>query len=180
MKIGIANDHCGVNRKKEIIKYLKSKKYEVIDFGSNTPESVDYPIYAFELGKKISNKEVDLGILLCGTGVGMSIAANKVNGVRCAKVDNIKDAKLTRQHNDANMIALSAGISIIKTKDIIDVFLKTKFSGEDRHIRRISMIDTYKNESFSELDDSFMNKDKIPVENNIEEPINIEEEANDN
>ncbi len=180
MKIGIANDHRGVNRKNDIMKYLNRKKYEVIDFGTNTSESVDYPIYAFELAKKVSHKEIDFGILLCGTGVGMCIAANKVDGIRCAKVDNINDAKLTRLHNDANMLALSSEISLIRTKDILDVFLKTKFSEEERHIRRISMINSYIKESALEENDYSMNKEQIQVENNIEESSTIAVKENDN
>lgn len=177
MKIGITNDHRGVNRKKEIIKYLKAKGHEVFDFGSNTSESVDYPIYAFDIGKRISNKELELGILLCGTGVGMCIAANKVNGVRCANLNNIEDAKLAREHNNANAIALSSDMSMIRIKDILDVFLKAKFSNEERHSRRINLIDSYKNETVIENNASFVDKDMINVENNIKESsINQEQE----
>lgn len=180
MKIGITNDHRGVNKKKEIIKYLRSKGHEVFDFGSNSSESVDYPIYAFDIGKRISNNEVDLGILLCGTGIGMCIAANKVNGVRCANLNNIKDAKLAHQHNNANAIALSSDMSMIRIKDILDVFLKSKFSKEDRHLRRVNLIDSYKNENVIENNASFMDKDVINVENNIEESTTSQEQNNDN
>lgn len=180
MKIGITNDHRGVNRKKEIIKYLRSKRYEVIDYGPNSPESVDYPIYAFDIGKRISNKEVDLGILLCGTGVGMCIAANKVNGVRCANLNNIKEARLARQHNNANAIALASDMSMIRIKDILDVFLKAKFSDEERHIRRVNLIDSYKNEPVIDTNTSFVNKDEITVENNISEEVANQVDSNDN
>lgn len=180
MKIGITNDHRGVNRKKEIIKYLRSKGHEVLDFGSNSLESVDYPIYAFDIGKRISNNEIELGILLCGTGVGMCIAANKVNGVRCANLNNIKDAKLAHQHNNANAIAISSDMSMIRIKDILDAFLKAKFSSEERHIRRVNLIDSYKNENVIENNDSFMDKDVINAENNTKESFENKEKEDDN
>ena len=107
MKIAIANDHNGINIKTMLKKYLEELGYEVLDFGSNTSESVDYPNYAFKVGKSVASKESDLGILICGTGIGMSIACNKVKGVRCAKVSNLEESILSRQHNNANVIALS-------------------------------------------------------------------------
>jgi len=180
MKIGITNDHRGVNRKKEIIKYLKSKGHEILDFGPNTSESVDYPIYAFDIGKRISNKEIEFGILLCGTGIGMCIAANKVNGVRCANLNNINDAKLAREHNNANAIALNSDMNMIRIKDILDVFLKTKFSNEERHARRVSLIDSYKNETIIENNDSFGNNDMINEENNTKESFIKQEQENVN
>ena len=180
MKIGITNDHRGVNRKKEIIKYLKSKGHEVLDFGPNSLDSVDYPIYAFDIGERISNNEIELGILLCGTGIGMCISANKVNGVRCANLNNIKDAKLARQHNNANAIALSSDMSMIRIKDILDVFLKAKFSSEERHVRRVNLIDSYKNDSVIENNASFMDKDVINVEDNTNESFTSQEKENDN
>lgn len=143
MIIGIANDHRGVKRKKEIVNFLEKKGYEIVDFGTNTEESVDYPKFAFELGENISNKKIDMGILLCGTGIGMSIAVNKVKDVRCARIDSIKDAKITREHNDANVLAISSELNIFKTKRIVDTFLTTSFSNEERHIKRIEMISKY-------------------------------------
>lgn len=143
MIIGIANDHRGVKRKKEIVNFLEKKGYEIVDFGTNTEESVDYPKLAFELGENISNKKIDMGILLCGTGIGMSIAVNKVKDVRCARIDSIKDAKITREHNDANVLAISSELNIFKTKRIVDTFLTTSFSNEERHIKRIEMISNY-------------------------------------
>ncbi len=180
MKIGITNDHRGVNRKKEIIKYLKSKGHQVMDFGSNSLESVDYPIYAFDIGKKISNNEIELGILLCGTGVGMCIAANKVNGVRCANLNNIKDARLAHQHNNVNAIALSSDMSMIRIKDILDAFLKEKFSSDERHIRRINLIDSYRNETVIESNTSLMDKEEINAKDNIGESFTNQEKENDN
>ena len=91
------------------------------------------------------NKESDLGILLCGTGIGMSIAANKVNGIRCAKVNNVHDTVLTREHNNANVIALSANDTLFKTKKIVNAFINTSFSNDERHIRRIEMLEKHDN-----------------------------------
>ena len=143
MTIGIANDHRGVKRKKEIIKFLEKKGHKVINFGTDNCESVDYPKYAFAVGEDISSKKIDFGILLCGTGIGMSIAVNKVKNVRCARIDSIKDAKLTRSHNDANVLAISSELNFRKTKRIIETFINTKFSNDERHVRRIEMISKY-------------------------------------
>lgn len=142
MKIGIASDHRGYNKKEKIIKYLKEIGYDVIDYGTNNEQSVDHPIYAFKLCEDVENS-VEKGILLCGTGIGMSIAANKVKGIRCAKVSSIKEAKLSRQHNNANVIAMSADMSLFKTKKIIDLFLKTDFLNEEKYIKRNKMVDDY-------------------------------------
>ena len=143
MKIGIAADHHGVKTKEKIKKYLEHFGYEVIDYGTNTIASVDYPEYAFKVGKALK-EEIELGILICGTGIGMSIAANKVEGVRCALVHNTKEAKLTKEHNNANCIALSSTLGMFRIKDILDVFINTKFSNEERHQRRVDMINNYK------------------------------------
>lgn len=141
MTIGIANDHRGLNLKQDLTNYLESLGYNIIDYGTNSDISVDYPIYAFKVGSAIKNNEIDLGILICGTGIGMSIAANKVDKVRCAKVDNIEEARLARLHNNANVIAISE--NNINAKEITKTFLTTDFSGEERHLRRIEMIDNY-------------------------------------
>ncbi len=143
MKIGIATDHRGVKIKKNLIKYLNKKGFEVIDYGPYNEEAVDYPDYAFLIGEKINSFEIDLGILICGTGIGMSIACNKVKGIRCAKVDNLEEAKYAKLHNCANVVTLSSKMSIFKMKDILDVFLNTDFSNEERHIRRVEKIDNY-------------------------------------
>jgi len=140
--IGITNDHRGVAVKQELTNFLKELGYNIVDYGSNG-ENADYPPLAFEIGEAIRNKKIEFGILICGTGIGMSIACNKVKGVRCAKVDNVNDAKLTREHNNANAIAISGELPISDLKDIIKTFLKTPFSFEERHIRRIEMIDKY-------------------------------------
>jgi len=143
MKIGIACDHAGYIKKEKLIKYLKKKKYEVIDYGTNSKMSVDYPDYAKKLCAGINNNEIELGILICYTGIGMSIAANKIDNIRCAKVDNVKEAELTRLHNNSNVMALSARKCMFELKDIIDKFLITKFSEEERHIRRINKLVNY-------------------------------------
>lgn len=140
MKIGIATDHHGVTKKQELIKTLENK-YQIIDYGSNKEEPVDYPLYAFKIGEAIKNKTIDYGILLCGSGIGMSIACNKVKGVRCAKVNTEEEAKYSRLHNNANVIALSSTTENIE--QIIETFLTTEFSKEERHHRRVEQIDKY-------------------------------------
>ncbi|HHU54994.1 MAG TPA: ribose 5-phosphate isomerase B [Mollicutes bacterium] len=146
MNIGIATDHRGVTQKKKLIKYLEAKGHNIYNYGTDSEESVDYPDYAFLIGNKINEGEIELGILICGTGVGMCIASNKVRGIRCAKVDNTKEAKLSRLHNNANVISLSSYMGLTKMKDILDVFIKTKFSNEERHLLRLNKVDNYNNE----------------------------------
>ena len=143
MKIIIANDHKGLKLKKQIIKLLEKQSYEIVNLGADVDSSTDYPKYAFEVGKMISEDPNAIGILICGTGIGMSIAANKVKGVRCALVNNSIDAKLTREHNDANVLAIASTMNMVKVKKVISTFLKTSFSNEDRHIKRINMIKEY-------------------------------------
>lgn len=145
MKIGIASDHRGYKLKEKVTKYLKAKKYDVIDYGTDSSVSVDYPDFGIKLGEEYSNKSFDYGIAICSNGIGISIACNKVKGVRCAKVDNIKDAKMAREHNNANIIAIGSNKFLFEIKDIVDVFLKTKFSEEERHNRRIKKIYDYEN-----------------------------------
>lgn len=138
MKIGIANDHRGVNLKKKIMNYLHEKDILCVNYGTNSEESCDYVDYALKLGNAINNKEVDLGILICGTGIGMSIAANKINGIRCARVVNSDEAKLSREHNMANIMAI--GENIENVFSVVDTFINTKESKEERHIRRVNKI----------------------------------------
>lgn len=145
MKIGIANDHGGVEVKKELVKYLVLNGYQVTNYGSDNDAPVDYPIYAFKVGEAIKNKEIDLGILICKSGIGMSIAANKIKGVRCAKVETKEDAKVTKEHNHSNVIALSANKQIEELKEIVKNFLETEYSMEERHVRRVQMMDNYDN-----------------------------------
>ena len=143
MKISIANDHNGVLIKNTIKEYLENLGYEVIDFGSNDNMSVDYPNFAFKVGKSVASKDTDLGILICGTGIGMSIACNKVKVIRCAKVSNGEEARLSKQHNNANVIALSSHLKDTEIKEIVKTFVETDFSNEERHIRRNGLIDNY-------------------------------------
>ena len=138
MKIGISNDHHGVELKNKIIKYLHGKGIECINFGTNDNESVDYVEYAVKLCPAINEKQVDLGILICGTGIGMSIAANKIKGIRCGKVSTVREAALTKEHNMANVIALSEYTENVE--EIVDAFINTEYSNEERHIRRIEEI----------------------------------------
>lgn len=139
--IGIASDHAGYELKEKVKKYLNELNYQVIDYGTMVDTSVDYPDYAFKVGESIANKGIKLGILICKTGIGMSIACNKVKGVRCAKVDNIEEASLTRLHNNSNVIAISSLNS--NALEIIKVFLQTEFSNEERHIKRVNKITEY-------------------------------------
>lgn len=141
MKIGIVSDHRGYDLKNKIIKEIKT--LEFVDFGTNSKESVDYPDYAFKLGKAITQKEVDLGIAICGSGIGMSIALNKVNGVRCARVTTIKDVKITKNDNNANVISFSSDINFNKIKRMIEEFINTPYSNEERHQKRINKISEY-------------------------------------
>ncbi|MCH5166835.1 MAG: RpiB/LacA/LacB family sugar-phosphate isomerase [Erysipelotrichales bacterium] len=140
MKLGIATDHNGVEQKKEIINYLENLGYEVVDYSPNNTPGDDYPIYAKIVCENVLNKNVDLGILMCGTGIGMSIAANKIKGIRCAKVSSTSEASLTKEHNNSNVIALNYTTPIEELKNIIKVFIETPFSFDERHIRRISLI----------------------------------------
>lgn len=136
--IGLACDHGGFKLKEEIKKYLETLNYKVIDYGTDSEESVNYPEYAYKLAKAVKENEVEKGIVICTTGIGVSITCNKVKGIRCAKVDNKEEATLTRSHNDANILALSS-----KNKDALEItkiFLETPFSNEERHIKRINMI----------------------------------------
>lgn len=141
MKIGIGSDHGGYLVKGEIKKYLQ-EKYEVVDFGTDSEESTDYPKYAHLVGEAIQKGNVDFGVVICRTGIGMSIACNKMKGIRCAKVDNLEEASLTRLHNNSNVIALNANKNIEEIKESIDTFLTTPFSNEERHIRRIEMLES--------------------------------------
>jgi ribose 5-phosphate isomerase B len=144
MKIVIANDHRGVELKNKLLSFLKEEGYSVYNVGTDTLDSVDYPIYAKELSKHLEMD--DLGILICGTGIGMSIAANKIKGIRCAKANTIDEAKMTRMDNDANVLALSSEMEVSEVKKIVNVFLKTEVSMDERHIRRRKMLEALEDE----------------------------------
>lgn len=138
MKLAIGCDHGGYALKEELKKYLTEKGNEVTDFGTYSTDSVDYPDFAYKVALGVSNKEFDKGIVVCSTGIGVSITANKVRNIRCALVHDIQTASLTRQHNDSNVIAFGAKIiSSDLAKEILDIWLNTEFEG-GRHIRRVN------------------------------------------
>lgn len=149
MKIAIATDHNGVNEKKELIKMLS--EYEFIDKSPVNTDTDDYPDFAFAVAKSVVSKEADLGVLLCGTGIGMSIAANKVNGILCGHCSSKEQAHLTREHNNANVIALSYKQDINELAEMIKEFIETKPSTEERHLRRVNKIINYENGAYNEL-----------------------------
>jgi len=142
MKIAIGSDHAGFKLKEIIKDFLARKKFEFKDFGTNSEESVDYPDYAYLVAEAVARGEFDRGILVCGSGVGVSITANKVKGIRAVLVHDTYTARQSREHGDANVLAL-AGKKLTKAQahKILDVWLKTEFSGEERHLRRIRKIE---------------------------------------
>jgi len=147
MKISIGCDHSALELKNIIIDHLKESGHEVIDRGTYTKESCDYTDYGYMVAKDIQNKIADRGIVICFTGIGMSMIANKVKGVRCALVCNKDAAILTREHNDSNCLALSAKYTgPAFAKEIVDAWLETKFSNNERHKRRIDKITKYEEE----------------------------------
>lgn len=145
IKIGIASDHRGYILKEQIIDRLMNK-YDITDCGTTSQDSVDYPDYAFKLGNLVADQDVDFGIAICGTGIGISIACNKVKGVRCAKVENIEEAKATRIDNDANIIAFGEKMPLEKALELINVFITTEASTEEKHVRRRQKIAQYEEE----------------------------------
>lgn len=143
MKIGITSDHRGYDLKELILKEYKRDDVELIDYGTDSEESVDYPDFAFKLANDVRDKKVDFGLTICGSGFGMSIACNKVKGIRCARVKDVEDVIITRNDNDANMIAFSGRSSLELSKAIIDRMIDTPFSDAERHLRRIKKIAEY-------------------------------------
>jgi len=140
LKIFISSDHAGFNLKKQIFENLKKKNYIVTNLGPFSNKSVDYPIYAKKLANKVSRNKKNLGILVCGSGAGMAIAANKVKNIRAAMCYNVKNTKLSRLHNNANIITVGSRlISKNLALKLVNIFLKTKFEG-GRHLRRIKKI----------------------------------------
>lgn len=138
--IAIGCDHGGYDLKQEIINYLESNSIEYKDFGCYSKDACDYPNIGKEVAYSVANKECDKGILICGTGIGMSMVANKVDGIRAALCGDCFSAKATREHNDANILALGARVTGAGLAlNIVDIFLNTPFSSDERHIKRISM-----------------------------------------
>lgn len=143
MKIAIASDHRGVEYKKEVIKYLEEKNNIMIDCSPiNTPTD-DYPDYAFKVCDRVVNKEVEIGILVCRTGIGMSIAANKVKGIRCAKINSVEDAILSRNDNGANVMTFNYTDDMENIKRYIDAFISAEVINDERHQRRVDKIMKY-------------------------------------
>ena len=138
MKIAIACDHGALDMKNMLVSYLEGQGHTVTDFGTHTNASCDYPEFAAAAAQAVASGECQRGIVLCTTGIGMSIAANKVKGIRCALLSDVVSARLTREHNDTNMMAMGAGIvGSILAQQIVDTWLDTDFSGGQRHQRRI-------------------------------------------
>ena len=138
--LALASDHGGFALKQEIMAYLKESGIEYEDLGTYSTESVDYPVYAAKLGRAVAAGEYERGILLCGTGIGISIAANKIKGIRCALCTDCYSAEMSRRHNDANVLALGGrtmGVEV--ARKIVDIFLRTPFEG-GRHQRRVDLI----------------------------------------
>lgn len=149
MKVAVGCDHGGINLKPALIEYLEKKGIDYKDFGWYGKDSVDYNDYAVAVAKSVAKKECDLGILICGTGIGMSIVANKVKGIRCGHCNDAFSARMTREHNDANVLAFGErviGVGVML--DIVDAFLTTPFSNGERHIRRVEKIKALEEENF--------------------------------
>lgn len=140
MKIALACDHGGLNLKREVIKYLEANGYEYEDFGTNTFDSCDYPDYALPAAEAVASGRCDMGIVICSTGIGVSIVANKVKGIRCAHCHDAYCAEYTRLHNDANMLAMGEKVlGVGYALEIVKIFLTTEFEG-GRHQRRVDKI----------------------------------------
>ena len=141
MKISIGCDHGALALKNKVVTHLEKLGYEVKDFGTDTTDSCDYPDFAAAAARAVAAGECERGIVLCTTGIGVSITANKVKGIRCALLGDIMSAQLTRLHNDTNMMALGAGVvGENLALSIVDIWLTTPFSGEARHQRRIDKV----------------------------------------
>lgn len=145
MNIGIANDHRGVKVKQFLTEYLTNLGYNVINYGTDAEEPADFPDYAKKLGLGVLASEVDLGIAICGTGIGMSIALNKMKGIYCAKVSTKSEATLAKAHNNANVIAISEEMDSELIKEVVKTFIETPFSNIDRYKRRNNKIKDIEN-----------------------------------
>ncbi len=140
MKLVIGNDHVALEMKNEIMAYLQEKGYEVVNIGTDSPDRFDYPVSGYRAAKMVASGEADGGILICGTGMGISLSANKVRGIRCCVCSEPYSARLSKQHNNTNMIAFGARVVGIElAKMIVDAWLEAEFEG-GRHQRRIDMI----------------------------------------
>lgn len=146
MRIGIASDHGGFKLKKELIFKLKDKGFEVLDCGTYDEERTDYPVYAFKLCENIKQGNAEIGIAICKTGIGMSIACNKVDGIMCAKIDSNDDARLAKEHNDANVISFGSYKSVVEAMGLIEEFVRANPLKDSRYEARRQMIRDYENE----------------------------------
>ena len=141
MKLSIACDHGALALKNVMVKHLQDKGHEVVDFGTHTLDSCDYPDFAAPAARAVASGECEKGIVLCTTGIGVSITANKIDGVRCALLSDVMSARMTREHNDTNMMALGAGVvGQMLALEILDTWLGTEFSHNERHQRRIDKV----------------------------------------
>ena len=140
MRVALGSDHGGYELKEAILKHLEAQGLEVQDLGTHSTDSVDYPKYGFAVGNAIIKGEADLGIAICGTGQGMAMAANKISGIRAAVCSETFSARMGREHNNANVLTLGARvIGVGLALDVVDIFLKTEFTG-GRHARRVNLI----------------------------------------
>jgi len=147
MKIAIGADHGGFGHKEVIFKHLIDQGFDIVDMGTYSDASVDYNDFALKVAEGVSSGKFDRGILICGTGIGMSIMANKVKGIRAALVHDLFTAEATRLHNNTNILAMGGRvISVELALQIVDIWINTEFSNDERHIRRINKIDNYKGE----------------------------------
>ena len=141
MKISIGCDHGALTLKNKVVSHLLAQGHEVLDFGTHTAASCDYPEFAAAAARAVANGECEKGIVLCTTGIGVSISANKIDGIRCALLSDVWSAKMTRLHNDTNMMAIGAGVvGENLALEIVDTWVGTEFSGEERHQRRIDKL----------------------------------------
>ena len=141
MKIAIACDHGALDLKNAVVAHLQKRGFEVVDFGTDSLASCDYPDFVAPAAKAVAAGECDKGIALCTTGIGVSIAANKIHGIRCALLSDLMSARLTREHNDTNMMAMGAGVvGQMLALEIVDTWLDTEFSHNERHQRRIDKV----------------------------------------
>ena len=141
MKIAIGCDHGALDLKNAVIAHLESKNYEVANYGTDTLDSCDYPDFAGPAAKAVASGQCDKGIVLCTTGIGVSITCNKVKGIRCALLSDVMSARMTREHNDTNMMAIGAGVvGQMLALEIADTWLGTEFSHQERHQRRIDKV----------------------------------------
>ena len=146
MRIGIANDHRGYETKQKLTDYLISKGYDVINYGTDSTDRVDYTTYGFKIGEKVASAEVDYGIAICGSAIGISIACNKVKGVRCGKINNVEEAIHGKERDFVNVIALSGTTPIEENIKIVDAFLSSKENYVDTvYKKRIEQIEEYEN-----------------------------------